>query len=145
MLFQAPKAPVVEMAVDASGGLLATGSANGSTRVWDTDGFFCTHAFSGHRSVRTSYIIRSFEILSSSVLSRCAQLDKLEPFPSSDLGALFHHFHAQLRYRSCLQWVGSEGPLPLSAAVAHHSWRGWPHQCLGPGVQVMYSNSQGRG
>ena len=50
-LLQAPKSPVVDMAVDASGGLLATGSADGSARVWDTDGFFCTHAFHGHRYV----------------------------------------------------------------------------------------------
>ncbi len=36
------------MAVDTSGGLLASASADRSVRVWDTDGGFCTHVFTGH-------------------------------------------------------------------------------------------------
>lgn len=48
---QGHKAPIADMAVDASGGLLATGSADRTVRVWDVDGGFCTHAFSGHTCV----------------------------------------------------------------------------------------------
>ncbi len=47
--FKGHKAPVADMAVDASGGLLATGSADRTVRVWDVDGGFCTHSFTGHR------------------------------------------------------------------------------------------------
>ena len=39
------------MAVDASGGLLATASADRRVLVWDVDGGFCTHAFKGHTAV----------------------------------------------------------------------------------------------
>lgn len=39
------------MAVDASGGLLATASADRRVLVWDTEGGFCTHAFKGHTGV----------------------------------------------------------------------------------------------
>ena len=39
------------MAVDASGGLLATASADRSVKVWDLQGGFCTHHFTGHRGV----------------------------------------------------------------------------------------------
>eukprot|EP00850_Spirogloea_muscicola_P018245 SM000165S02206 [mRNA] locus=s165:102031:106956:- [translate_table: standard] len=49
---QAHDAPVAAMAVDASGGLLATGAGGrGGVRVWDTARGFCTHAFAGHASV----------------------------------------------------------------------------------------------
>ena len=43
------KGPVLAMAVDATGGLLASAGADRSCRVWDTEGFYCTHAFHGHR------------------------------------------------------------------------------------------------
>ena len=46
---QGHRSPTTDMCVDASGGLLATGQADGSARVWDTEGFFCTHVFQGHR------------------------------------------------------------------------------------------------
>lgn len=36
------------MSVDASGGLLATASADRRVLVWDIEGGFCTHAFKGH-------------------------------------------------------------------------------------------------
>jgi len=42
------RSPISAMAVDASGGLVATGSADAGVRVWDADGGFCTHAFAGH-------------------------------------------------------------------------------------------------
>jgi U3 small nucleolar RNA-associated protein 13 len=42
---------VIAMAVDASGGLLATASADRRVLVWDTEGGFCTHAFKGHTGV----------------------------------------------------------------------------------------------
>jgi U3 small nucleolar RNA-associated protein 13 len=46
---QGHKGPIADVAVDSSGGLLATASADRSVRVWDVDGGFCTHAFTGHR------------------------------------------------------------------------------------------------
>jgi len=39
------------MAVDPSGGLLATGGADRKVLVWDVDGGFCTHYFKGHGGV----------------------------------------------------------------------------------------------
>ena len=42
------RSPITAMAVDPSGGLVATGSADAGVRVWDADGGFCTHAFTGH-------------------------------------------------------------------------------------------------
>ena len=45
---QGHRAPVADMAVDASGGLLASGGADRAVRVWDTDGGYCTHVFTGH-------------------------------------------------------------------------------------------------
>lgn len=41
------RAPVLDIAVDASGGLLATAGADRAVRVFDVDGGFCTHAFTG--------------------------------------------------------------------------------------------------
>jgi WD40 repeat protein len=51
---QAHDAPVTVMALDPSGGLLATASADRSVLVWDVDGGFCTHAFRGHKGIVTS-------------------------------------------------------------------------------------------
>lgn len=53
---QAHDAPVTVMAMDPSGGLLATASADRSVLVWDVDGGFCTHAFRGHKGVVTSIV-----------------------------------------------------------------------------------------
>ena len=46
---QGHRAPVADMAVDSTGTLLATASADRSARVWDIDGGYCTHNFTGHR------------------------------------------------------------------------------------------------
>lgn len=46
---QGHRAPIADMAVDSTGALLATASADRSVRVWDIDGGFCTHNFTGHR------------------------------------------------------------------------------------------------
>ncbi len=40
---------MADLACDSSGGLLASAGADRSVRVWDVDGGFCTHAFTGHR------------------------------------------------------------------------------------------------
>ena len=46
---QGHAAPIIHMAVDASGALLASGAADRAVRVWDAQGFYCTHVFRGHR------------------------------------------------------------------------------------------------
>lgn len=46
---QGHRAPIADLAVDSSGGLLASAGADRSVRVWDVDGGFCTHSFTGHR------------------------------------------------------------------------------------------------
>ena len=43
------RGPILAMDVDSMGSLLATASADASCRVWDTEGFYCTHSFAGHR------------------------------------------------------------------------------------------------
>lgn len=46
---QPHRAPVADMAVDASGGFVATGSSDRSVKVTDLAGGFVTHHFTGHR------------------------------------------------------------------------------------------------
>ena len=50
---QGHEGPVMAMACDASGGLLATAGADRKVLVWDVDGGFCTHYFKGHKGVVT--------------------------------------------------------------------------------------------
>lgn len=52
-LIQGHDGPVMAMACDASGGLLATAGADRKVLVWDVDGGFCTHYFKGHKGVVT--------------------------------------------------------------------------------------------
>ena len=49
--WRAHKLPVSDMAIDASGGFVATASADRSVKVWDLQGGFCTHSFTGHSGV----------------------------------------------------------------------------------------------
>ncbi|KAI0244513.1 U3 small nucleolar RNA-associated protein 13 [Massospora cicadina] len=49
--FKAHDAPVLQMEIDDSSTLVATGSADSSVRVWDIDGGFTTHNFKGHGGV----------------------------------------------------------------------------------------------
>ena len=51
---QGHRAPIAHMAVDASGSLLAAASADKSAKVWDIEGGFCTHSFTGHRSAASN-------------------------------------------------------------------------------------------
>jgi WD40 repeat protein len=44
--------PIMAMACQASGGLLATAGAEKKVCVWDVDGGFCTHFLRGHRPYR---------------------------------------------------------------------------------------------
>lgn len=43
--------PVVTLAIDSTSSLLATGGADGVTKVWDIRGGFVTHTFHGHSGV----------------------------------------------------------------------------------------------
>ena len=45
--------PVLYMAVDPTGALLVTASADRTARVWDIANGFCTHAFRGHAAMVT--------------------------------------------------------------------------------------------
>ncbi|KAL2007056.1 hypothetical protein VTN00DRAFT_8494 [Thermoascus crustaceus] len=49
--FKPHTAPVVTTAIDHTGTLLATGSADGSIKVWDIRGGYITHTFHGHGGV----------------------------------------------------------------------------------------------
>lgn len=48
---KAHEAPMAVMAIDPTSSLLATGSADGTVKVWDMAGGFCTHVFRGHGGV----------------------------------------------------------------------------------------------
>lgn len=52
--FKAHDTPVISMCIDSTGFLLATGSSDGGTRVFDLDKGYTTHNFVGPRSVVTS-------------------------------------------------------------------------------------------
>jgi U3 small nucleolar RNA-associated protein 13 len=49
--WKAHEAPVIVMAFDPSGTLLATGSADSTIKLWDLDKGICTHNFRGHRGL----------------------------------------------------------------------------------------------
>ena len=63
---QAHSAPTASMAVDASGGLIATASTAHELRVWDVSGGFCTHSFTGHRGIILAVLFHSRELLLAS-------------------------------------------------------------------------------
>jgi U3 small nucleolar RNA-associated protein 13 len=46
--------PILVMDFDSTGMFLGTGAADGTVRVWDIEGGFCTHHFKGHRGVITA-------------------------------------------------------------------------------------------
>ncbi len=51
--FKAHETPVLSMAFDATGTLLATGGSDRAVKVWDVPGGFCTHNFRGHEGIVT--------------------------------------------------------------------------------------------
>jgi U3 small nucleolar RNA-associated protein 13 len=51
--FKAHETPVLSMAYDATGTLLATGGSDRTVKVWDVPGGFCTHNFRGHEGIVT--------------------------------------------------------------------------------------------
>jgi U3 small nucleolar RNA-associated protein 13 len=51
------------MAVDASGGYVATASADKSVRVHDVQGGFCTHKFVGHSGVVLKVLFHPKQLL----------------------------------------------------------------------------------
>ncbi|KAK3846100.1 MAG: WD40-repeat-containing domain protein [Linnemannia gamsii] len=48
---KAHDAPIIVMDIDRTSSLVATGSADGTVKVWDIAGGFCTHNFKGHGGV----------------------------------------------------------------------------------------------
>lgn len=48
---QGHRGPVAHIAMDGSQTLMATASVDKSVKVWDIEGGYCTHSFSGHRYV----------------------------------------------------------------------------------------------
>lgn len=52
--------PVVTVAVDDTGSLLATGAADGSIKVWDIKGGFVTHTFHGHGGIISALCFLKF-------------------------------------------------------------------------------------
>lgn len=60
---QGHRAPVLDMAADATGALLASGGADRSVRVWDVAGGYCTHAFTKHKGIVLRVVIHPRELL----------------------------------------------------------------------------------
>lgn len=50
-LLQGHRGPVAHIAMDGSQTLMATASVDKSVKVWDIEGGYCTHSFTGHRYV----------------------------------------------------------------------------------------------
>lgn len=66
--------PVVTAAVDRTGTLIATGSADGVIKVWDIRGGYITHTFRGHSGVISALYF--FEAIESELESNPATLKK---------------------------------------------------------------------
>ena len=56
--------PVVTLAIDSTGSLLATGGADGVVKVWDIRGGYTTHTFHGHSGIVSA--LTFFQVDSSS-------------------------------------------------------------------------------
>lgn len=56
---QPHRAPVIDAAFDASGGLVATASAAKEVRVWDVDSGSCTHCFTTHSGIASCVLFHS--------------------------------------------------------------------------------------
>ncbi|ORY12149.1 WD40-repeat-containing domain protein [Clohesyomyces aquaticus] len=55
--------PVVTLAVDNTGTLVATGGADGTVKVWDIRGGFATHTFHGHGGVISALCFFQVEVI----------------------------------------------------------------------------------
>lgn len=60
---QGHRAPVLDMAVDSTGALLASAGADRAVRVWDVAGGYCTHAFTKHKGIVLRVVIHPRELL----------------------------------------------------------------------------------
>ncbi|KAK2752313.1 U3 small nucleolar RNA-associated protein 13 [Onygenales sp. PD_40] len=69
--------PVVTSAIDATGTLLATGSSDGSIKIWDLRRGFATHTFHGHGGVISALCF--FETASDSSESKKGKKFKNQP------------------------------------------------------------------
>lgn len=68
--FKAHETPVLSMAYDATGTLLATGGSDRAVKVWDVPGGFCTHNFRGHEGIVT--LVRFHQDPRRELLFSCA-------------------------------------------------------------------------
>lgn len=63
LLPQGHRAPVLDMAADSTGALVASAGADRSVRVWDVSGGYCTHAFTKHKGIILRVVIHPRELL----------------------------------------------------------------------------------
>ncbi|KAL8730420.1 MAG: hypothetical protein Q9166_004058 [cf. Caloplaca sp. 2 TL-2023] len=78
--------PVITIAIDSSGTLLATGSADGFVKVWDIRGGFVTHTLRGHNGVISA--LHFFESIASEPTSERSSKPKKKYREHSDLDGI---------------------------------------------------------
>ncbi|KAH0640950.1 hypothetical protein KY285_037536 [Solanum tuberosum] len=101
--------PVMGMACDASGGLLATSGADGKVRVWDVDGGFCTHHFEGHKGVVTSIMFHP-------------DPNRLQLFSRGDDGSVRVWDLTQKTKKKCLAKLEKHQSTVTSMAISDDGW-----------------------
>lgn len=55
-IHKAHEAPIMAIAINSTGSLVATGGAEGAVKVWDIKKGYCTHNFKGHGGVITALV-----------------------------------------------------------------------------------------
>ncbi|XP_059305449.1 protein TORMOZ EMBRYO DEFECTIVE-like isoform X1 [Lycium ferocissimum] len=101
--------PVMGMACDASGGLLATSGADGKVRVWDADGGFCTHQFQGHKGVVATIMFHPHQ-------------DRLQLFSGGDDGSVRVWDLTQKTKKKCLAKLEKHQSTVTSMAISDDGW-----------------------
>lgn len=73
--------PVVSSTIDSSGSLLVTGGADGTAKVWDIRGGYCSHTFHGHGGLVTA--LELFEI-NTNLLKRSSSSSRKRKIQGSE-------------------------------------------------------------